>query len=212
MAYHNILKICVSCLILPAEVLDMWPVAARLLFYHNCPLYGSLTCSSSVPIGVPCVAPANLSLPVTYILTIVSILILVSIMITAMFLLHHRRTRTMYASSPVFLTLGIFIGGPLVIIAVIIILQETTVTSCTAIHWLLHVGTTLLLSTMILKNYRLHFIFNRKIFGGWQKPPSDYRLLAYLIICLIPDITILIIWSITSPTDSNSALAGNCLS
>lgn len=43
-----------------------------------------------------------------------------------------------------------------------------------------------------------------------EKPPSDYRLMAYLMAGLLPDIIVLVIWTSLYPFDGISAAAGSC--
>jgi hypothetical protein len=106
--------------------------------------------------------------------------------------------------------IGLFVGGPLIFASVIIMTRDITVGICSAKHWTLHIGITLVLMSLALKNYRLHFIFNRKVFCGVEKPPSDIKLLLILILSLLPDIILLLVWNAISPFNESSAEAGHC--
>jgi hypothetical protein len=47
---------------------------------------------------------------------------------------------------------------------------------------------------------------------GWigEKPPSDYRLGAYLLMGMVPDLLVLIVWTAAYPFYTDSAAAGLC--
>jgi hypothetical protein len=211
MAFHSDLALCIDCTLLPETILNKWSSVEQLLFLHEqCPTYGSAICTSSSPIDVPCVAPAYLSQNAASAFLWITVIGLIAIYISCCILHRYKRTRTMHASSPVFLALGFFLGGPLVMMSVILSTRNTTTTLCMAQQWCLHIGVTLILTTLILKNYRLHFIFNRRVFGGWQKPPTDCKLVALLLLVLLPDIIVLTFWTLVAPPSESLAAAGIC--
>jgi hypothetical protein len=186
MVLHPQLQHCIDCTTLPYSILNSYSSIDRLVYLHNtCPLYGTSLCSSTTPIDVPCVEPAVLSSTASSSILGLTIALSAFVLVAALAVLKWRRTRSLYASSPLFLALGncpsfllcslpsscysyigLFVGGPLILASVIIMTRNPTVDLCTAKHWCLHIGATLVLMTLALKNYRLHYIYNRKIFGG----------------------------------------------
>lgn len=131
----------------------------------------------------------------------ISILCIIFVLVCAAGVIYYRNTKTMIASSPVFLLL--ICGGALLLA----ITPFFTLSYgdgprgnniCMTWIWFLGLGYTLFFTPIVIKTWRVHRIFNNRVLSR-VITIKDRELILYVAVPVVGELAILIAWTIYSP-------------
>ncbi|AYV86402.1 MAG: hypothetical protein Solumvirus9_2 [Solumvirus sp.] len=120
------------------------------------------------------------------------------------FIIWFRNTKLIRGSTPLFCCL-ILIGGIIFVSSVWMWpYQGATDTGCKAFNWLLHLGFTLMIQSMVIKTFRLWRIFTREELTTVKITIND--IIVGLSIVILIDIIFLVLWSLISPITTREVI------